>query len=136
MSRKKLSIIIPVYNVERYLPECIERLIFQIDNSCEVILVNDGSTDGSSLLCQKYSSVYHNFKLINQKNMGLSRARNAGIKVANGEYLLFLDSDDYLVDDAIDVILKCINNNEADILFIRSKSFIDGSEEDRENQVD
>ncbi len=91
----KFSIIIPVYNVENYIEECIESVIVQTFTDYEVILVDDGSTDLSGVICDKYAQQYSCFHVIHQKNRGLSAARNCGIEMAVGEYLLFLDSDDY-----------------------------------------
>lgn len=136
MKNKVLSIIIPVYNVEKYLPECMERLIPQLNDSCEVILVNDGSTDNSAVLCSNYCKSYNNFVFIEQDNVGLSGARNTGINAASGKYLLFLDSDDYLANGAIDQISAAILEGDSDVIFIRAKSFIDGSEKYVEEQVD
>lgn len=94
----KLSIIIPIYNVERYLSKCIDSCVQQnVDyDSYEIILVNDGSTDGSLKIAEKYCSQYPNVKLINQSNQGLSMARNNGLKIAIGDYVWFVDSDDWI----------------------------------------
>ena len=95
----KISIVIPVYNVEKYLRECLDSVIVQSYRNKEVILVNDGSTDNSIEICEEYDMKYPFIKLINKKNGGLSDARNVGILNSTGEYILFLDSDDYW-DDA------------------------------------
>lgn len=89
------SVIIPVYNVRNYLPACIESVLSQTFTDFEVILVDDGSTDGSGELCNEYAGKDDRIKVIHQVNSGLSAARNAGIDAALGEYLAFLDSDDY-----------------------------------------
>lgn len=94
----KLSIIVPVYNVEKYLKHCINGLINQNINSSEIILVDDGSTDASGIICDEYSNIYENIIVIHKKNGGLSSARNAGIKKAKGEYLMFIDSDDFIYE--------------------------------------
>ncbi|MDO4782335.1 MAG: glycosyltransferase family 2 protein [Capnocytophaga felis] len=91
----KFSIIIPVYNVEKYLPECIESVLSQDFSDYEVILVNDGSTDDSGKICDEYAQKFPNIKVIHKENGGLSDARNFGIKEAKGDYLMFLDSDDF-----------------------------------------
>ena len=94
----KLSIIVPVYNVADYLPKCLDSLLVQdlSQNEYEIIVVNDGSTDNSGKIAEEYSKTYSNIILINQENQGLSGARNTGIQNAKGEYVQFVDSDDYL----------------------------------------
>lgn len=90
----KFSIIIPVYNVLKYLPECVSSVLQQSFNDYEIILVDDGSTDGSEKLCDQYAEKDSRIKVIHQSNEGQAAARNAGIKVAEGDYLLFFDADD------------------------------------------
>ena len=103
-----LSIIIPVYNVESYLPRCAESVFSQMTNECEVIFVDDGSTDDSGRICDNYASSRANVSVVHKKNGGLSSARNVGMKSASGQYLLFVDSDDYLLRNAIDDLLSII----------------------------
>lgn len=90
------SIIIPVYNVEKYIDQCLESVVTQEFDSFEVILVNDGSTDSSGARCDAYAEKYVNVRVIHQENKGLSGARNAGLDVAVGEWILFVDSDDWI----------------------------------------
>ena len=94
----KLSIIVPVYNVEQYLPRCIESIVMQMHNDYELILIDDGSTDNSSSLCDNVAIEYPhlNITIQHQANKGLSAARNRGIEIAQGEYITFIDSDDYI----------------------------------------
>lgn len=109
----KFSLIIPVYNVRDYLSECLESVINQDYDNYEVIVVNDGSTDDSLSIAKKYEKKYSNLiKVFDKKNGGLSDARNFGISKASGEYLFFIDSDDYIVNDALKVIDKNIKNND------------------------
>ena len=89
------SIIVPIYNVERYLEQCIESVLAQDYQNYELILVDDGSPDNSIDICAKYAKQYSNIVFIHKINGGVSDARNAGIQIARGEYLMFLDSDDY-----------------------------------------
>jgi glycosyltransferase involved in cell wall biosynthesis len=89
------SIIVPVYNVEDYLPQCLESILCQSFSNFELILINDGSTDSSLEICQKYQQIFHQIKIINQENGGLSDARNKGVLAAKGDYIIFTDSDDY-----------------------------------------
>lgn len=96
-----LSIIIPVYNVEKYLKQCLESILVCDLQNTEIILVNDGSTDTSGDICNDYAKEQSNIVLINQKNGGLSKARNTGIKVSHGKYVLFLDSDDFVIKDSL-----------------------------------
>ena len=102
-----VSVIIPVYNCERYLNRAVDSVINQdIFSECELILVDDGSTDNSSCICDSYSERYNNITVIHQTNSGVSAARNKGISVSKGEWICFLDSDDYLLPDALSLIYK------------------------------
>lgn len=112
-----LSIIIPVYNVENYLSYCLDSILVQSFSDYEIILINDGSKDNSKNICIKYAEKYKNIKLINQENAGLSEARNVGIKNSKGKYLLFIDSDDFLVkDNTLNNIISAIKKYEPDLL--------------------
>ena len=97
----KLSIIIPVYNVEQYLQSCVQSVLAQTYQDLQVILVNDGSTDSSGVLCDQLAQQDSRVQVVHKENGGLSDARNAGLNVAIGEYVLFLDSDDYYADDQV-----------------------------------
>ena len=121
MADYKLSIVIPVYNVERYLGECMESILNQQHDGCEIILVDDGSTDRSGALCDEYKS--ENTSVIHKKNGGLSSARNAGLEVASGKYIAFLDSDDRLSNASIPLILKWTEETDADICFMDAVMF-------------
>lgn len=107
---KRLSIIIPVYDVEAYLPECLDSIFSQRDalSDIEVILVNDGSPDGSAAILEEYRKRYDNITVITQSNQGLSLARMNGLERAQGEYVWFVDSDDYVAEHAVGVILELI----------------------------
>lgn len=97
----KLSIIIPVYNVEQYLQSCVQSVLIQSYRDLQVILVDDGSTDSSGMLCDQLAQKDSRIQVVHQENEGLSSARNAGLNVATGEYVLFLDSDDYYMDSQV-----------------------------------
>lgn len=113
--RDMITVIIPVYNVEKYVSECIQSVLNQTYDNLEVIIVNDGSTDHSLFICNKYLSDKR-VRLINQKNGGLSRARNTGLENANGAYITFIDSDDYYIEpNAIETLYKNLVENKADI---------------------
>lgn len=117
MNNKLLSIIIPVYNVEEYLAVCIESVLEQITPNIEIIIVDDGSVDSSPDIIRKYSEKNSSYiKVVTQQNSGLSSARNIGVSNSIGEYIYFLDSDDYLLDNAIQIICENIKKySSADI---------------------
>lgn len=102
----KISFIVPVYNVEAYLRECIESIINQTYDNIEIIAVNDGSTDGSLKILHEYSQKDIRISVISQKNKGLSEARNTGLKHVTGDYILFVDSDDYIATDTAQIIYE------------------------------
>lgn len=122
----KISLIIPIYNVELWLRECIESAINQTIPFDEIILINDGSTDNSGEICKKYEKEYSKIILIQQENRGLSAARNAGILRAKGDYVMFLDSDDLLAKDTVESISHILDKKDLDALYFDGKNFIDG----------
>ena len=91
-----ITVIIPVYNVEKYLKECLESIINQTYKNLEIILIDDGSTDASGEICDEYSKRDNRIRVVHKANGGLSSARNLGLDIANGEYVTFIDSDDYI----------------------------------------
>ena len=101
-----VSVIVPIYNVEEYLEECLESIRNQTYTNIEVILVNDGSTDGSREICESYCEKDIRFRLINQENQGQSVARNRGVKESVGQYIMFVDSDDVVNTDVLEVLLS------------------------------
>lgn len=117
----KFSIIIPVYNVEKYLKKCLDSVFNQTYKEYEVIVVNDGTKDNSMDIVKDY-----NVKVINQKNQGLSAARNAGVKVATGDYLIFLDSDDYWEKELLKELSKSLKNNPDLVRFQINEVYEDG----------
>lgn len=121
----KFSIIIPVYNVEKYLRKCLNSVFSQNYKNYEVIVVNDGTKDNSMDIVKDYP-----VKVINQKNQGLSVARNNGVEKATGEYILFLDSDDYIEEGLLKEINKSLNNNPDIVRFQIKEVFEDGKEID------
>ena len=106
-----LSVIIPVYNVEPYLEQCLDSVINQTYKNLEIICINDGSTDNSLKILEKYQKKDSRIKLINQKNKGVAAARNAGLDIATGEYITFVDSDDYLELKAYEKAMKVMLKN-------------------------
>ncbi len=125
----KLSIIIPVYNVELYVDECVQSIVNQTGENYEIILVDDGSTDKSGNICDYYSHKYNDIvKVIHKENGGLSSARTEGLKHSNGLYVAFVDSDDRLSKGSLPGILNWIDDTEADLCFMNAiKFYEDGS---------
>lgn len=116
---KQVSIVIPVYNAAQCLPRCLNSIANQTYDALEVILINDGSTDNSATLCEKYCKNDLRFHLFTQENAGPASARNAGIEKATGDYITFVDADDYLETDAIECMLLQAEETAADITICR-----------------
>jgi glycosyltransferase involved in cell wall biosynthesis len=114
-NNKLVSVIVPVFNVKPYLESCIDSILSQTYENIEIILVNDGSNDGSELICNKYSEFDDRIKLINKNNGGLSDARNTGIYAAKGDYICFIDSDDYVHPMFVELLLKDLLEKNSDI---------------------
>lgn len=112
----KISIIIPVYNVEQYLPRCIDSILAQTFTNFELILIDDGSTDSSGKICDKYSEKDSRVKVIHKENGGLSSARNVGLGNAAGKYISFIDSDDYVSSDYLEYLHSLIKKYDADVV--------------------
>ena len=111
-----ISVIVPVYNVEEYLEECLKSIQKQTYSDIEVILVNDGSTDRSKEICERYCEKDSRFKLVNQENKGLSGARNRGMLESKGEFISFVDSDDVLKEDMLEQLMKQMTSEDIDIV--------------------
>ena len=111
----KISIIIPIYNVERYLEKCIDSVLNQTFRNIEVILIDDGSTDGCGEICEHYKRLDDRIVVVHKENEGLSMARNIGIDISNGDYIGFIDSDDYIAPDMYELLYKNLLDNYADI---------------------
>ena len=116
MEEKLISIIIPVYNTEKYLEKCIKSVLNQSIKNIEVILIDDGSTDGSGIICDKYAKIDNRIIVIHQENKGVSTARNAGIQKSTGEYIGFVDADDYIESNMFEILCNNINNCNSDIV--------------------
>ena len=115
--KPKVSVIIPVYNSEKYIERCIESVLNQTFQNFELIVINDGSKDNSQEILEGYKEKYANkIMLINQENMGVSKTRNKAIKIANGEYIVFIDNDDYIDNDYIETHIQNIEEVNADIV--------------------
>lgn len=120
-----ISVIIPVYNVEKYLRECVDSVLGQTYTKYEIILVDDGSTDASGKICDEYAAEFSQVSVIHKENGGLSDARNTGFAQALGEYIYFLDSDDFLVADAFEKLVLISTEEKSDFVFFDALSFSD-----------
>ncbi len=116
---KLVSIIIPVYNVAPYLVEALESAIHQTYKNLEIIIIDDGSTDGSETICDEYARKDHRVRVIHQDNKGLSAARNIGLGIMTGDAVAFLDSDDALEFDYVEKLVEAMNREDADIVICR-----------------
>ena len=114
-SNKLVSIIVPIYNVEKYLEKCVCSILNQDYNNLEVILVNDGSTDKSLEICERLQKKDNRIKIINQKNLGVSAARNNGFYYSKGDYICFIDSDDIIEIDMVSTLVKLLQENECEV---------------------
>lgn len=111
-----ISVIIPVYNVERHLEKCLNSIVNQTYKNLEIILINDGSTDNSGVICEKYAENDSRVIYISRENKGVSASRNEGIELSNGDYFSFIDSDDYLELDAYEYLINIIKEKNVDIV--------------------
>lgn len=114
LESKKISVIIPIYNVEKYLKDCIDSVLSQSFKNLEVILVDDGSPDNSGKIADSYALKDNRVKVIHKKNGGIADARNVGLENATGEYIMFIDSDDFLLQDALKILENKIEKENAD----------------------
>lgn len=134
----KLSIIVPVYNIEKYILECVDSLLNQDYDDYEIILVDDGSTDHSGNICDILKGKNNKIKVIHKKNGGLADARNTGIKNAIGKYIIFVDGDDYIEKNILKVIINsCENQDNPEVMFLRAnKIFPSGRTEELDQPYD
>lgn len=128
MIKLKFSIILPIYNVEKYLPKCVESILSQTFTDYEIILVDDGSTDNSPAICDKFAKEHSNIKVIHKVNGGLSDSRNAGTKISKGEYIVYIDSDDFIISNDFLKKLADKSKNNPDLIFYKHKKYFDASE--------
>lgn len=125
---KKISVIIPIYNCHKYLPECLQSLSNQTISDFETILVDDGSSDNSLEICEAYSVNKDKVKVIHTNNNGVSIARNIGLKSANGELVVFIDADDVLECNYLEILSQSIEDNNADLACCRYRTFPSGTD--------
>ena len=114
MNEIKVSVIIPIYNTEKFLPQCIESVRNQTLKNIEIILVDDGSPDSSPLLCDNYAEKDKRIKVIHKQNAGLGYARNSGLDIAVGEFVIFIDSDDFILPEMLETLYNTAKEYEAD----------------------
>ena len=110
----KVSVIVPIYNTEKYLDQCIESIVSQEYADLEILLINDGSTDGSGNICRKWEALDARVRYVEKENEGQGIARNLGIRLAAGEYIIFVDSDDYIERELVGRVLNRITEEKAD----------------------
>ena len=122
----KISIIMPIYNVERYLERGINSILNQTFKEFELILINDGSTDNSSVICNNFKNIDSRIKVINKKNEGVSSSRNLGINIARGEFIMFVDPDDTLEEDALGYLYNLTNTYNSDVSCYRMQTYKNG----------
>ena len=130
-----ISIIVPVYNVEMYLAKCVDSILAQTYTNLEIFLVNDGSSDCCGKLCDEYAKEDKRIKVIHKKNGGLSDARNVAIDVTTGEFITFIDSDDYVTDDYIMTLYSLIEKYECKVSIALYNTFVEGSKPKVVNRV-
>ena len=123
---EKVSVIVPIYNTEKYLKQCIDSILNQTYKNIEIILVDDGSTDNSCSICDYFWHRYENIICIHEKNNGSVKARKTGIWLASGKYIVFVDSDDYIARNFLDIIAKQLCIKEYDMLVAQTVNFRDG----------
>lgn len=126
MNTSLVSVIVPVYNIENYVSSCIESILSQTYRNIEVILVNDGSTDNSELICNEYASIDSRIRVISKPNGGLSSARNSGLNIAKGAYILFVDGDDYINPYLIEKTLIVAVSYKVDLVQFSYKEQVRG----------
>lgn len=121
-----VSVIIPVYNVEKYLGECLESVTNQTYKNIEILLINDGSTDGSGEVCDQYAQKDNRIKVLHKKNGGVSSARNAGLEMAQGDFITFIDADDLVGKEYVSSMYETSVKFNADIIFCKYSNYVNG----------
>ena len=125
MKKVKTSVIVPVYNTEAYIGKCLESIIQQTQKELEIVVVDDGSTDGSMQIVERYHQLFDNVRIIKQKNLGQGAARNVGVKAATGHYIYFLDSDDFIEPDTLERCYQCANKYDLDVVLFDASILIE-----------
>lgn len=130
--RPTISVIIAIYNIEKYISDCVNSVLHQSFMPCEILLINDGSTDGSLSICRRFEKKYPQVvKVIDKQNGGLSSVRNAGIQFSKGEYCYFIDGDDFIHDDTLQSFVDILEEyGDLDFIHGRMSFFYDGENRD------
>lgn len=136
VSMSKVAIIIPIYNVEKYVRKTIESAANQTEKDIEIILVDDGSRDSSGKICDEYAACDSRIKVIHKENGGLSSARNAGTRLAKSEYVMYLDGDDYLAENSVERLLDIMKKYPCDFVQFRYEEVTDNKKNDKEASDD
>ena len=123
MHNPLISVVVPVYNVEQYIRECVDSIVSQTYCHLEIVLIDDGSLDNCPVICDEYAKKDSRIKVVHQKNGGLAKARNVGIENSSGEYITFIDSDDYIASNYIEILYRGIIENNADVSIASFRSF-------------
>jgi len=129
----KLSIIIPAYNVETFISNCLDSIFSQKEADVEVLCIDDGSTDGTPRLLQDYAAEHHNLRVLTQPNQGMSTARNWGLKEAKGEYVMFVDSDDWLCEGSLAKLSASLKGE--DVICFNAKKYLEKTSEYKDNKL-
>ena len=122
----RFSILVPVYNVEKYIKECLDSIVNQTFGDYELILIDDGSTDGSGKICDEYAAKYANIKTVHQSNKGLLFSRRLAFSLASGEYCVVVDSDDFIANNMLELLNNCINQYSPDMIIIGAHKYFEG----------
>ena len=120
-----ISVVVPIYNVENYIKKCVDSILSQTYKNLEIILVDDGSPDNCPQICDEYAQKDNRIKVIHKENGGLSDARNAGIDISKGKFITFIDSDDYIEKDYVEVLYNSIKENASDMAIGSHKAIYD-----------
>ncbi len=135
MENPEISVIVPVYNVEKYLARCVDSLLAQTFQNLEILLVDDGATDGSAAMCDAYAAQDARVRVIHKENGGLSDARNAGIEAARGKYLCFIDSDDFVAETMLEKLHTLLCRENADISVCGICDCYEGSQVNQSSEI-
>ena len=123
MENELISIIVPIYNVENYLRQCLDSIVSQTYQNFECLLINDGSSDNSADICREYIEKDSRFRYFEKENVGVSSARNLGIERSKGQYITFIDSDDWVDSEYLEVLYRALIEEKADIAISTYKQF-------------
>ena len=123
MENELISIIVPIYNVENYLRQCLDSIVSQTYQNFECLLINDGSSDNSADICREYIEKDSRFRYFEKENVGVSSARNLGIERSKGQYITFIDSDDWVDSEYLEVLYRALIEEKADIAITTYKQF-------------